>query len=384
MPDEYQATRGAQHPPAHSHPDSDRPQNPRNAVLPSYVSVLYKTEAICQNGRLLHRKLCAKLTRRPPYTTASGKLTMNDLSTSAINALELRKQYGKKVAVAGLTLTVERGEVFGFLGPNGAGKTTAIKMMLGLARPTAGEVHLLGAPAGDWRVRRKVGFLPEHFRFHEWLRADEFLDVHGQLYGVPRAERRARIPELLQLVGLTDDARTKLGQFSKGMLQRVGLAQALLSQPELVFLDEPTSGLDPLGRRLVRDIIRGLRAQGVTVFLNSHLLSEVEITCDRVAFINRGQVVHVEDLRLVVDGDTQVELRLGNVTPALLEGLGAFGHSARADGDRVTLFVQGEEKLPAIAQWVVGQGTELYALIPRRLSLEEMFVRVVGQEGIIR
>jgi ABC-2 type transport system ATP-binding protein len=308
----------------------------------------------------------------------------NHPPTPAIVTQNLRKRYGKKVAVAGLTLSVERGEVFGFLGPNGAGKTTAVKMMLGLARPTAGEARLLGAPPGDWRARRKVGFLPEHFRFHEWLRADEFLDVHGQLYGMSGSERQTRIPELLKLVGLTDEARKKLGQFSKGMLQRIGLAQALLHRPELVFLDEPTSGLDPLGRRLVRDIIRQQREQGATIFLNSHLLSEVEVTCDRVAFINQGKVVQVADLHTMIEGDTEVELRLGQITPGLLEGLNQFGHDVRADGDKVTLFVQGQEQLPAIADWIVGQEAGLYSLIPRRLSLEEMFVRVVGEEGVVK
>jgi ABC-2 type transport system ATP-binding protein len=257
-------------------------------------------------------------------------------------------------------------------------------MMLGLVRPSAGESRLLGTPPGDWQVRKKVGFLPEHFRFHEWLRADEFLDVHGQFYGIPRAQRKARIPELLALLGLSEDAHRKLGQFSKGMLQRVGLAQALLNEPELVFLDEPTSGLDPLGRRLVRDIIRQQRKRGVTVFLNSHLLSEVEVTCDRVAFINKGQVVQVADLRTMVEGDTEVELRVGQVSPTLLEGLERFGHDVRSDGTKVTLFVQGEQNLPGIAQWVVEQGAGLYALTPRRLSLEEMFVRIVGQEGVVQ
>ncbi len=305
-------------------------------------------------------------------------------STSAIVTENLRKRFGKKVAVAGLTLTVERGEVFGFLGPNGAGKTTAVKMMLGLVQPTAGEARLLDTPPGDWRVRSRVGFLPEHFQFHEWLRADEFLEVHGQLFGIPKDERQTIIPKLLGLVGLADDARRKLGQFSKGMLQRIGLAQALINQPELIFLDEPTSGLDPLGRRLVRDIIRQQRDRGATVFLNSHLLSEVEVTCDRVAFINHGQVVRVADLRTMVEGDTEVELRLGKVSPELLEGLNQFGHDARATGDKVTLFVEGEEQLPRIAEWIVGQGVSLYTLTPRRLSLEEMFVRIVGEEGIIK
>jgi ABC-2 type transport system ATP-binding protein len=311
-------------------------------------------------------------------------VTRNDTSTPAIATQNLRKRYGKKVAVAGLTLTVQRGEVFGFLGPNGAGKTTAVKMMLGLARPTAGQARLLGTPPDDWRVRRKIGFLPEHFRFHEWLRADEFLDVHGQFYGMSQAERQKRIPELIQLVGLSEDAGRKLGQFSKGMLQRIGLAQALLNRPELVFLDEPTSGLDPLGRRLVRDIIRQQRQQGVTIFLTSHLLSEVEVTCDRVAFIKEGRVVQVADLHTMIEGDTQVALRVGQVTPALLEGLAQFGREVRADENQVTLFVQGEEQLPVIAQWVVGQGIGLYALTPQRLSLEEMFVRIVSQEGVVK
>ncbi len=309
---------------------------------------------------------------------------LHDTSTPAIAAQGLRKRYGKKVAVAGLDLTVERGEVFGFLGPNGAGKTTAVKMMLGLARPTAGEARLLGASTGDWRVRRKVGFLPEHFRFHEWLRADEFLDVHGQFFGMSKAERRQRIPELIELVGLGDDARRKLGQFSKGMLQRIGLAQALLNRPELVFLDEPTSGLDPLGRRLVRDIIRQQRQQGVTIFLNSHLLSEVEVTCDRVAFIKQGQVIQVADLHSLVEGEIEVELRVGQVTLDLLQGLGSFGRDVRADGEQVMLFVRNEEQLPDIARWIVEQGVGLYALTPRQISLEEMFIRIVSQEGVVK
>ena len=174
----------------------------------------------------------------------------------AIQTQGLRKEFGEKVAVANLTLTVERGEVFGFLGPNGAGKTTAVKMLLGLIRPTSGEASLLGAPLNDQQVRGRVGFLPEHFRFHDWLTASEFLALHADLYRMPAQRRSQRIPELLELVGLAPHAAKRLRQFSKGMLQRIGLAQALLNEPELVILDEPTSGLDPVGRRLVRDIIR--------------------------------------------------------------------------------------------------------------------------------
>ena len=210
-----------------------------------------------------------------------------------IETHDLSKNYGETVAVAGLTLTVGQGEVFGFLGPNGAGKTTTVKMLLGLVAPSAGEARLLGRRPGDPAIMGRVGFLPEHFRFPAWLTAADFLDVHARLYGLSAAERRVRIPKLLARVGLGDRPRSKLGDFSKGMLQRVGLAQALLNDPALVFLDEPTSGLDPLGRREVRDLIHELRAAGVTVFLNSHFLSEVEVTCDRVAIVKRGRIVRL-------------------------------------------------------------------------------------------
>ena len=178
-----------------------------------------------------------------------------------IETHNLRKTYGDTVAVDSLTLAVGAGEVFGFLGPNGAGKTTTVKMLLGLVAPTSGEARLLGHRPGDPAIMGRVGFLPEQFRFPSWLTAADFLDVHGRLYGLPAAERRARIPRLLERVGLADRARSKLGEYSKGMMQRVGLAQALLNDPALVFLDEPTSGLDPLGRREVRDLIHELRAR---------------------------------------------------------------------------------------------------------------------------
>ena len=204
-----------------------------------------------------------------------------------IETSELRKVYGNTVAVDSLTLTVDRGEVFGFLGPNGAGKTTTVKMLLGLVHPTGGQARVLSHSPNAPAVMDRVGFLPEHFRFHPWLTANDFLDLHGRLYGMPANERRQRIPQLLKRVGLADWADTRLSKFSKGMSQRIGLAQALLNEPELVFLDEPTSGLDPLGRLEVRDLIRELRSAGVTVFLNSHFLSEVEVTCGTHRYLGR-------------------------------------------------------------------------------------------------
>ncbi len=299
----------------------------------------------------------------------------------ALETNALRKVFGDNVAVRGLTLQVPRGEVFGFLGPNGAGKTTAIKMLLGLVAPTSGSAHLLGVPLGQPAVRSRVGFLPEHFRFHDWLTAAEFLTVHGRLYRMDAPRLRARMDLLLERVGLAPFRRKALRTFSKGMLQRVGLAQALLNEPELVFLDEPTSGLDPVGRRLVRDIIRELRAGGTTVFLNSHLLSEVEITCDRVAFIKHGEVVHTSSLKSLLDGDTRVAVRARGVTPEVLAGLAGFGSDLRADGEHLTLTVSDESTLPALARYLVGQGAEVFALTPQRISLEDLFIQVVGTDG---
>jgi len=292
----------------------------------------------------------------------------------------LHKVYGDTVAVDALTLTVERGEVFGFLGPNGAGKTTTVKMLLGLVYPTAGRALVLGHPPGDPAVMGRIGFLPEHFRFPPWLTAWGFLDLHARLYHMPADQRRKRIGELLERVGLAGRAGARLGEFSKGMSQRIGLAQALLNQPELVFLDEPTSGLDPLGRREVRDLIRELRQAGVAVFLNSHFLSEVEITCDRVAIIKEGRVVRAGTLVELAGDAIEVDVRAGGLTPDLVAGLARWGKVLYTDDTRLTLSLDREEALPAIADWLVRGGARLYALSPRGLSLEELFVRILEEE----
>lgn len=301
--------------------------------------------------------------------------------SSAIETIHLRKTFGSKVAVSDLTLTVAQGEVFGFLGPNGAGKTTSVKMLLGLIAPTGGEMSLLGASARDHRIRQRVGFLPEHFRFHDWLTASEFLQLHAALYHMPDVVIRQRIPALLELVGLTPHARQKLRNYSKGMLQRIGLAQALLNEPDLVILDEPTSGLDPVGRRLVRDIIRDLKQRGATVFLNSHLLSEVEITCDRVAFIKHGEVLQISSLQTLVEGELTVQVRAHPLNPQVVAGLSRWSQNIRNDGDHLTLTLPGEADLPAVNRYLVEQGVDVYALQPQRVSLEDLFIQVVGTDG---
>lgn len=300
----------------------------------------------------------------------------------AIEARGLRKEFGDKVAVSDLTLSVGRGEVFGFLGPNGAGKTTSVKMLLGLTNPTSGTANLLGRPLGNREARARMGFLPEHFRFHEWLTAAEFLDLHGRLYGMSKMRRSAVIPDLLELVGLGQRAKTKLSAFSKGMLQRIGLAQAMINDPELVFLDEPTSGLDPLGRRLVRDIITGLRGERTTVFINSHLLSEIELTCDRVAFIREGQILQVASLDELESQSLQINLRVGQPTQDLLDGLALFGSHIGFEEikGRIQLTLEEESQIPEMVNWLVAQGHHLYELSPRRLSLEDIFLQIVGDE----
>lgn len=307
-------------------------------------------------------------------------------SMYALETHQLRKEFGPKVAVADLTLQVKRGEVFGFLGPNGAGKTTSVKMLLGLTQPTSGDGHLLDRPLGNRAARARIGYLPEHFRFYEWLNAAEFLDLHGRLYGMDATQRGAVVPRLLQLVGLADRAETRLSAFSKGMQQRIGLAQALLNEPELVFLDEPTSGLDPLGRRLVRDIIHRLQEQGTTVFLNSHLLSEVEQTCDRVAFIRDGRVLEV---RGVAEFDTQAVLRVrvgvdsaDSRLPDLLTHFNTLATHVQPGPPGVyTLTLPTTDDVPALAVWLVAQGWPIYELSPQHLTLEDRFLQVIGEHS---
>jgi ABC-2 type transport system ATP-binding protein len=299
------------------------------------------------------------------------------VSEPALEARGLRKDFGRKTAVRDLTLVVPRGEVFGFLGPNGAGKTTSVKMLLGLARPTAGAGRVLDRPLGDRAARARVGFLPEHFRFHEWLEGRELLRFHGRLLGLPSRVLEPRIDDLLRRVDLADAGHRRLREYSKGMCQRIGLAQALLGEPELVFLDEPTSGLDPLGRLLVRDLIRDLRARGTTVFLNSHLLGEVEVTCDRVVFVKEGRVVREMALS-ARDGDLEVEIRLDRKTPAIIECLLRFGRGLREDDGLLRMRVDGEGRLPEMSRWLAGQGAGLYRLAAQKRPLEAVFLEVIG------
>jgi ABC-2 type transport system ATP-binding protein len=283
--------------------------------------------------------------------------------------------------VRDLSLQVPRGEIFGFLGPNGAGKSTSIKMLLGLVQPTDGHATVLGARVGDVQTRRRIGFLPEDFRFYDWLTATELLRFHGRLCGMTTTALRSRVPEMLELVGLTAHADRRVRGFSKGMLQRIGLAQALVHEPELVFLDEPTSGLDPMGRRMVRDILNAERQRGATVFLNSHLLGEVEITCDRVVFIKAGAVVAAQNLRDAAPLDVRVVAHVRRMSDAAMEELRRGTTGAQMEAERLVFSVRTREEIPGIVRALVAQGVELFDLSPERIPLEELFVKIMGEDG---
>ncbi|MEO9098352.1 MAG: ABC transporter ATP-binding protein [Candidatus Baltobacteraceae bacterium] len=275
-----------------------------------------------------------------------------------------------------MTLEVARGEAFGFLGPNGAGKTTAVKLMLGLVAPTTGSGTLLGAPLGDRATRRRIGYLPELFRYQEWLSGREVLALHCALAGLARATRDADIAEALAEVNLSERADDRVGTYSKGMQQRLGLAVALVGRPELVFLDEPTSALDPVGRHEVRAIIARLRARGTAVFLNSHMLGEVERVCDRVAIVDRGRVVASGTVEELLGAGRGVRLRLGNVG-AEVEALLARAGTVVREGAWYLIRGPAEADVPALVAGLVTRQAEVYAVEQLRATLEDRFLEVL-------
>jgi ABC-2 type transport system ATP-binding protein len=299
---------------------------------------------------------------------------------NAIETQALTKQYGSFRAVDGLNLEVRQGEVFGLLGPNGAGKTTTIRMLLGNVRPTSGRATLLGFPIGDIPVRSKIGFLPEKFQFHEFLTATELLRLHGRLTGMSGRGLETRIGWALDRVGLMQRAKSRIGDFSRGMQQRIGLAQALLNDPALVILDEPTSALDPLGRRDVRQIVEELREQGKTVLLNSHILSEIEATCDRVAILKDGAIVAQGAIAELAAVGANVVVEVEAMNDAALQAVRQIVLKLRLERVPITRFtatLRSEHDLPDLAAALVANGVRLRALVPTRETLEEAYVRIL-------
>jgi ABC-2 type transport system ATP-binding protein len=299
-------------------------------------------------------------------------------STTAVKTVELTKRFGKKVALAGLTMTVPRGEVFGFLGPNGAGKTTAVKLLLGLLTPSSGKGWLLGRPLGNLGARRRIGYLPELFRYQHWLSAYEVLALHCELAPLPRSSWKDEIRNVLDTVGLKDRANDRVGTFSKGMQQRLGLGAALIGEPELVFLDEPTSALDPVGRHDVREIIRGLASRGTAVFLNSHLLSEVEQVCDRVAVVDHGRVIASGTMDELLSG-TAVRVRVTGLSQADKNKLTDFGKIDDED-ENLTFTSLAAERVPELVSLIVALGGRVYEVAPRHQTLEDRFLQLLDEE----
>ena len=309
---------------------------------------------------------------------------------SVIEVTDLRKTYRtplrrKRVeAVRGVSFTVEPGEVFGFLGPNGAGKTTTIRILMGLIRPSAGEASILGDPIGAREARARLGFLPESPYFYEFLSVAELLDFTGRLFGMPRKARRRRADELIERVGLGHAREKRLGSYSKGMLQRAGIAQALVNDPDLCVFDEPMSGLDPVGRKEVRDIILDLRDRGKTVFFSSHILADVESVADRVAILARGKLVDVGSLGELV-GDrvlyTEVTLRPPpGFDAGRLEAMAAI----RAAGSEINARIEAAADVDRFVAAALEAGASIVSVVPHHETLEEVFLRSAGREPVER
>ena len=285
------------------------------------------------------------------------------------------------VALDGLSLTVRRGEIFGFLGPNGAGKTTTLKILLGLVRATSGQAYLLGQPAGDVAARRRIGFLPESPYFYDYLTAEEFLGFYGQLAGLARSAITQRVTDLLGLVGLTDARTRQLRKFSKGMLQRVGLAQALIHDPELIILDEPMTGLDPVGRKQVRDLILNLRDRGKTVFFSTHILHDVEMICDRVGIVMKCRLVASGRVDELVRQDHTQSVEV--VCQQLKVEENAFIHSLATrvlqQGQQCLIVLPSPDAVDALVGEIRRQGGRLLSVTPHKASLEDLFFQEATQ-----
>lgn len=306
---------------------------------------------------------------------------------SVIVTDQLVKQYGSTVrALKGVSLRVERGEIFGLLGQNGAGKTTLIKILLGILAPTEGSATLLGQPCGRVAVRKRIGYLPEDHRFPDYHTAASLLDFYGTLLEMPAARRRQRIPQVLQLVGLTGRMHHKIRTYSKGMKQRTGIAQALLHDPEVIFLDEPTDGVDPVGRREIRELLQTLKTQGVTVFVNSHLLGEVELLCDRVVILDRGSIIRQGTIAELTSrrGTFHVGLADGDTMPTA--ALLAAGYTLTPVGPRWEIILDHNQNIDEVVSLIQNSGCRLRHLVEKRQTLEELFVTTIdsAEPGIDR
>ena len=285
---------------------------------------------------------------------------------------------GRKVrALEDLTLEVKEGEIFGFLGPNGAGKTTTIKILTGLLYPTKGKAWIMGRELGDISVKERMGFLPENPSFYEYLTGMEFLTYYAQLLKIPSSERQERVGRLFSMVGLKGAEDLQLRRYSKGMIQRIGIAQALLNDPDLVILDEPMSGLDPIGRKEVRDLILRLRDEGKTVFFSTHILSDVEMICDRVAILAKGRLKAIGPLEDLLGGYIKsVEVTVRGLREEVIGEVEAMAERVLRRDDSLLVSLKGEEETTRLIDLIRMNGGRIYSIVPQRLSLEEYFMKM--------
>lgn len=316
----------------------------------------------------------------PPVVEIQGlsKVYVQDFIGVEHGRVRIRLRNRRRVALRPLDLSVDEGEIFGLLGPNGAGKTTTIKILMGLHFPTTGTARIMGKPLGDKEVKSRLGFLPENPFFYDYLKGEEFLDFYGQLYGMDKASRRRRIPELLAQVGLGHAGDLPLRGYSKGMLQRIGLAQSLLNDPKIVFLDEPQSGLDPFGRKEVRDLILSLRDAGKTVFFSSHILQDAEVICDRVAILHKGERIALGPLSEMLSAQIkEYEVTFSGAQPELVEKV---KKSAQRFVERPNEYLASfSRKDPAqeLVQEILRGGAVLNSFVARKETLEEYFIREI-------
>lgn len=295
-----------------------------------------------------------------------------------LETYNLTKVYnGTITACDQICLSLAEGQVFGLLGPNGAGKSTLVKMLLGLVHPTSGQALIKGRPVHRPETRKAVGYLPELFRLYEWLTAEELLRFYARAYRMPARQQRSAITETLSLVGLEGREKEKIKGYSKGMQQRLALAGAILPQPDLIFLDEPTSALDPIGRRDIRDIINTLKNRGVTIFLNSHLLSEVEMTCTHLGFIKKGQLVACGETAQFLQDSHEITVEAQEVDSRLLEQWRNEGKLVEASGAKIVLTVESQAEVPDIVSQLVQQGARIYHVESKSRGLEEVFLDLI-------
>lgn len=284
---------------------------------------------------------------------------------------------GKLRALDGVSLCVGPGRVFGLLGPNGAGKTTLVKLLLGILHPTSGKALLFGKPAAEYLIRQRIGYLPENHRYPDFLKGGSVMDYFGRFAGVAKEQRRQRIPELLKLVGMDKWANTKIRKYSKGMMQRLGLAVAMINDPDLLLLDEPTDGVDPIGRKEIRDIILHLKQQGKTIFINSHLLSEVEMVCDEVAIMNKGKIVIHGPVAQLTNLGLSYRIQTSMLTAELKTQLAQKFAKLAAPNGHLDVTVQDHAELNRLIDQLRENRAEIHAIVPQKRTLEESFFAAI-------